>query len=376
VRILSSTKIAFGLALIAVAAYVGYQWYAAQAIDRLRFSEVKPGRVTLLGVNTGAGFRIKVSNQIAHLVPVGDSDFGPGDMSERTEGDTSTERRRVPLDDLLKSLQGDEEALERLIRTMNEDLLKADLPAEPVVWTAEDLKKAIDGDQELQKKLLRDLNVDLDGNPAEFFTRTALIDGIVIRAPLPITIPIEGQRRTLVGHVMLPFRADFAQDVEKHLRNNIDPSNDTIKGFYILERQRLEEQAGNRQDVRRALLTRIDPEVLQQYAHAPLRVLQNASVVLNENFIEDAEWKETESFQGQKLYKIVLRLTDEGRQRMWQYSRRHAGQQLLFIADGVAIAAPRIRREISQGEVTITQVPEPTLVRDTVDLINELKKKS
>ncbi|HZH98054.1 MAG TPA: hypothetical protein VEX38_03710, partial [Fimbriimonadaceae bacterium] len=303
------------------------------------------------------------------------SDFGPGSMEE-SSGEGSGERRRVPLDDMLKVLQGDETALDRLIRTMNEDLLKAELPAVPVVWEASQIDQAVAGDAVLRKKLLKDLNVHMDGTPADFFTETALVDGIVIRAPLPITVPIAGKRTTLTGHVMLPYRPAFTRDVEKHFRDSLNPSSETIKGFFLMERQKLVDQPGNKEDVAKALQTRIDPNVLKRYAEAPLRVLQNARVVLNEQYMAEAEWKETETFQGQKLYKIVLQLTEEGRQRIWQYSRRHAGEQLLFIADGVAIAAPRIRQEISQGEVTITQVPEPTLVRDTVDLINELKKKS
>jgi preprotein translocase subunit SecD len=69
-------------------------------------------------------------------------------------------------------------------------------------------------------------------------------------------------------------------------------------------------------------------------------------------------------------------LTDPGRRRIWQFSRRNPGAQLLFIVDGNAIAAPRIRHELSSSSIAITQIPDRGLVEDAVEQINTLRKPS
>jgi hypothetical protein len=69
---------------------------------------------------------------------------------------------------------------------------------------------------------------------------------------------------------------------------------------------------------------------------------------------------------------LTLRLTEDGRMRLWKYSHDHPGFQLLLTVDGVAIAAPRISTELVEPQVTLTQVRSETLVQDATDLIQSL----
>ena len=77
--------------------------------------------------------------------------------------------------------------------------------------------------------------------------------------------------------------------------------------------------------------------------------------------------EENISETGKPLYDLVLDLNDEGRDRLWKYSRNKVGTQLLLIVDGVAIAAPRVRHELAQKTVTITQMPDKALIQDAID---------
>jgi hypothetical protein len=75
------------------------------------------------------------------------------------------------------------------------------------------------------------------------------------------------------------------------------------------------------------------------------------------------------------MHDLTVKLTPEGRDRLWQYSRGRVNSQLLLIVNGIAIAAPRIQHELAQGELTITQMPDEVLVRDAVEIINENNRK-
>ena len=124
-----------------------------------------------------------------------------------------------------------------------------------------------------------------------------------------------------------------------------------------------------------ALLARIDPERLRNFAAAPERVLQSAQVVINDDSIEGATRIERDSTNGVRFYDLRIDLTDDGRQRLWQYSKLRVGSQLLLVVDGIAIGAPRIEHELVGGEVTISQLPDKTLVDDAVQLMNNAKKR-
>jgi hypothetical protein len=377
-KIRNSTKIAIGFVLLIAAVYFGYEMYSASVVDKLHFSEIKPGKVSLVGVNAGQGYKIIVAEQIAQLAEGDTGSFGPGEMNAQSAStETSSGKRRIPLQELLQTLQGDEKALTRLVTVMNDDLRKAEIPPNPVIWNSKDLEAALNGDAAKRTKLISDIGVGLDGKPTGSITVTALMQGIVIRTPLTINVSVAGQVRPMTAQIDLPYRSIFTRNVEKRLgEKSWDPAHqqEMIQGYY--QEEATEEAAKNSyEDVATVLKARTNPQMYLRFADGPQRVLENAKVILNEDFILNAKWVENNSQnQNTKLYDIVVNLNDEGRKRLWQYTRHRVGSQLLLIVNGVAIAAPRVQHELAQSEITITQLPDLSLVQEAVDTINSGKK--
>lgn len=371
-KIRPAYKLAAGAVLGGAALYGLWVGYQAWRVSRIDYPPIAPGRVNLVAITPGIGYRIIVSNQIAQLAEVVGGDFTAPDRPEQ-EGDVQN-ARRIPIRDLLRALQGEEEAVSNLVTVLN-DLARDDLPPVPVIWEAEDLRRALDGDPELRRKLERDINVRLDGTPPEEISVRALIDGIVIRSPVPVRVLVAGRERIVTGHILENYRPRLMLDVERHFKERFDMSNEQIRNYYRLEAKRVLEDPSARENVERSLRARIDPERLRGFAERPERLLRNASIVVNDRQIEGASYSSYEAQNGRKMHNLAIRLTPEGRERLWKYSFRRRGFQLLLVVDGIAIAAPRISHALSGRSVTITQIPDEQLVRDSVDIINQLSSK-
>lgn len=369
-RIRSSTKLAIGFFLIAAVAYGGYELAGGLLVDRLEFTALAPGNVNLVGVNTGAGYRIEVANQMAHLVEGGSSEFEEGEKSD--QGYTSTgEKRRIPLKEMLQVLQGKDEALGKLVTIMNDEL-KADLPinVDQVTWTEEDVKKAYAGDPVLKAKLVKQLNTNLDGTPPDSVSVGAIQTGIILKAAIEMKVPVAGQEKTLKSFILLPYRTGFARKVDNRIGTKADNLN-FVRGAYLEERAAYMANTRNRQDVQKSLLDTFSKANLNRYTEAPARVVSNAFVVLQDALIEKASSRKRKQSDGKEVYDILITVNDEGRKRLWQYSRRNKGTQLLLVSNGIPIAAPRITGDMALSDVTITQLHDPRLVEDAVNEINK-----
>lgn len=365
-------KIAIGFVALFAGAYFGYQAYAAYAIDRVQFAPLKPSRINILGVDTSAGYRIIVANQVAQLVKGSTDEFGRPDFNE-TDSD-SNQKRRVPLREMLQAMQGDEVALGKFVTGMSEDLRKAEMPTVEIVWTAEDIAKALDGDAQLASKLQEDLNMQLDGSPLDQIRMRSVRNGIVISSRVPITFNVEGKERTLFAEIRMPYRPRFIVDLEKRYQERFDQTAEKVKGYYLELAAEQEETAAAKEDIAQSLRSRIDIAALERrFVPDALNVLKSSTVLLNETFINRASFSEQPGPEGKPVYDIAIDVNEEGRQRLWQFSRKHQGVQLLLVVDGIAIAAPRVRGELTLPQVTIKQVPDRSLVEDAVELINSLR---
>lgn len=370
-------QILIAFLILTIGPYFGYQAYAHKMIDGKVFPEIAPGKVTLLGIDAGGdGYKIVVSNGVAQLIQTPKGPFEAPDMSAGGGDDAdATDKRHVPLKEMVQSLQGNSEALSELVTQMNDDLRKyrEDIYPNATVWKAEDLSKAIAGDKDLTKKLVHDTNANLDGTPADFINTGALYSGITIDLPVPVNVLVRGEQKTLVAHVKIPYRAEFTKKVEKDLNDKVkslSPTADEMKGYYLEEADLLK-GAVNRENVAKSISSRIAPEMVKGYADAAERILSNTKVILNESYVANARKDAEPTDAGKTLYNLVLDLNDEGRDRLWKYSRHQVGKQLLLIVNGVAIAAPFINHELEQKEVTITQMVDPDLVDDAVSTIKE-----
>jgi hypothetical protein len=364
----SSTKIAIAFVVLAAGAYFGYGFVSGWIVDRKVFPPIEPGQVNLVGVDTSKGYHIIVANQVAQLVLGSAGEF---EASDHSEGREDAAKKRVPIRDLLRSLQGNEEALGRFVMAMN-DMSDAEFPAYPRVWKAEDVEKAVRGDKALEAKLEEDLNVRLDGTPLDKVRVSALEEGIVLDSPVEIEVQVGAEKRQLVGRVREQFVPRFSRMVWGQLGEKPDLTESIIIGYYRKEAQKVFADANAREDVRESLIGRISPNRLQALAAIPSRILNSATVIVNDSLIEGARYETYQAGDGKPIHDLVLNLKDEGRQRLWQYSKRNPNSQLLVTWEGIAIAAPRIQGELPLSEVKVKQLMDEGLVKDAVDSINKM----
>lgn len=374
-RMLPSTKIALGFIGISAGAYFGYNWWAAREVDGLVFAPLTPGKVNLIGIRAGGGYKIVVQNRIA-ILQISDSqaeEFESPDDSARSSDD-ATSKQRVPMKELIGALRGDKGALSKFVAILNE-VKDSDLPPVKVYWDASDIQKALDGDAGLRARLASDLGVDLKGAPLAKLRYNSLMNGIVVRVPVMVDVPRNGAVVKQEATIERPFLSALASRVEDSLRERKLRGNDMakVRAEVVALATEMRADASKRQDVAAALRRLIDPSGAQVFANLPNRVLRRAVVVVSDSLIRDASYIE-QDIQGEKYYTLRLELNDEGRQRLWQYSRRNPGGQLLLVSDGVAIAAPVIRQQISDGTVDVTQLQEESLVIQTVSLVKQMAK--
>ena len=364
-KIQGSHKVAITVVSIILIVWLSWTAYANFRLQGVVLSPIKPGRVNVVAISPRAGYRIVVANQIAYLAEV-DVD---ADGSMEMGSDSLSNKSRLPLRELLQTLQGDESALGTLVERLN-NWPETDLSPDAIVWTAEDIQSALDGDAELEAELVNDLNVEMDGTPLDRIDLTAIIEGIIIDSPVQMTIAVGDEMRTLVGRVREVYQPRFCRAVERRINERFNPPEEYIKGVYMEEADR-QFEAGGGEDVRASLLRKISPARLQGLTVRPEQVLENTIILLNEDYITSASYKSYDASRNQTFNDIAIGLTQEGRMRLWKYSRDKVGFQLLFIVDTIAIAAPTITTELAERTVYIRQVPSEVLVKDAVEVLND-----
>lgn len=366
-KLRSSTKIALGTVALGACGFFGYQYFSGLMLGNTNFPDLVPGDVNIIGIDPGSGFRIRVVNQVAQLIEGKQFEFGETDNG--TDGPTSgADAKRIPIRDLLETLKGNERALGHFVMVMNDRQEDETWPPERNVWPAENIRKALEGDPKLVAQLEQDLNVKLDGTPLSQFRMKSYANGIIVEAVVPIDVMIGQEKRTLRGPIQTPYRPSIMGAVEREIREKSEVTPQTIAGYYAQFAQDILSGKMKRDDVRGTLARMIDPKALAKLAEAPQRVLSAAKILVNDSLIESARY-EFEDAGKDRLYNITLDLKDEGRRRMWAYSRGRVGAQLLLASNGIAIAAPRIRHELVQSELTITQMRDKTLLDDMIETL-------
>lgn len=327
-----------------------------------------PGSINLVAIQPGRGYRVIVANRIAQLGEVDESAEDGGFGGVRSED--AQNLRRIPVKEVLGSLGGDPSDLGKLIERMN-DLLPPDEPVSPFVWKAEDLKKALAGDKALLSRLELDLQVRLDGSPINQFSVTRIMNGIVIDTPVPVTVNVKGKPTQVMARVRQRYQPRLAAAVEKDINQKFNPSPDQLMAIYTTHAKDSTDP-GKKEDVRKSLESRLTESRLTELKEKPERIVASAMVLANENQFAGAESRSYQTSQGKELTDLTIRLTDEGRKRLWKYSSEKKGFQLMLIVDGVAIAAPRITTELAESSVKITQMPDRQLAEDAVKDMNRL----
>ena len=357
----SSIKVAVIGFSILLAVWAGWRGYTEVRLSGFVLTPISPGVVNLVAISPEAGYKIIVAHQIAYLAEVGfDTDTGAMEAG----ADSVANAPRLPLKELLQTLQGNEEALGTLIERLNK-WNETDIYMDSPVWRAEDIRLALDGDEELERKLIADLNVDLEGLPLDTIDIRAIRAGILIDSPVELTIRVGDKDRDMTARVQELYQPVFCRNVESRLERKFDWTDEIVIGIYKEEAIPIID-AGSGEDVRRSLSNKISRDRLQSLTVKPLQILRKTEILINEDFIISASYKSYEASKGHVFSDISLRLTEEGRMRLWKYSHDNKGFQLLFIHDTIAIAAPVIENELAERTVTINAIPNKDLVEEAV----------
>jgi hypothetical protein len=354
-----------------------YQLYSNYRVDHMEFAEIPPGKVNIIGVDLGRGFRIVVANEIAQLREIRDSDSKKGpDFSEDPSNDSGGGKRsRVPMKELLGSLAGDEAALSKFVMTMNGLDKQEEMPPEQVLWTTGDIQKALSGDKNFAAKLVRDLNMELDGTPLRDLRPKSLENGIVVQIPLPVQVNVGGTQKTLIATVLRPYKPKLMKTIEDQYAKKSGANTQTEVNLYAVEAARIFAGKVSKENVALSLKNMISQGANDSLREDPERVLQSAKVIVNDSMISDASRQTIDTNSG-RVFDLTINLTDEGANRLWKYSKGKVGSQLLLVSDNVPIAAPRIQHELSENVLTISQMHDQILVDQAVDLISKHGKKS
>lgn len=333
------------------------------------FPPLEPKKVNLIGIDL-AGEKIIVANGIAQLV----QDEGGGFESREQDGQpVGATGAKIPMAALVSTLQGSAEGLEELVMALNK-IEHEILPDERYTWDASDIRKALDGDSALQAKLENDLNTTLSGEPTSTLSRETTFSGIWIRVPISVTVLVANESRTVDSTVALNYTTELVRRVQRHdsVRNKFDVDGSTLSFVY-------EEVWGSLRgspaaDVRRSLERFIDPERSRTLSSPAERLLARVNVLVTDIEIEGVSLEEFPRADGKgNSYTINLELNRNGRDRLWQYTRKNPGCQLLFVVDGVAIAAPVVQHEMKYYTAAIKNILEEDLAREAVDLIKNSK---
>jgi hypothetical protein len=371
-RITPGVRIAVGFVLVAAVLWFGYNFIVDRVAFSQEFDRALPTEFTILGIDRSSGFAIIVSNRVAQLAEVGQGGFEQPaqEIEKATEG---APKKRLPLRDLLNTLNGDQEAASKLVMVLN-DINTDQLPPDPVIWDAADIQAALEGDEELRAKLVRDLNIELDGTPLEEVRLRSVMDGIVLRLPVPISLGDKGIKPEVTAYVLEEFRPGFTSIVASRLNERFEIDRPAIVGVYSEEAAKLFDNPNLKQNVAEALRARIDSAALKRMAAPVEKVLQATTVIVNNDMIEDASYSEYVS-GNERLYRLRIELNEEGRARLMQYARQHPNSQILLSSRGVAIAAPVISGQIFSRTVEVSKLQDEGLLQDAVGLIRSYGQK-
>lgn len=349
---------------------LGFRGYSTLALRNFKPTPVEPGEFSIISFSRSGGYRIIVSNGIAHLTELRPD--AEGSFENPTDDQREIENApRLPIREMLASLRGDTESLGELTMSVNK-LSSDDIPVDPVVWKAEDIQLALGGDATLRKRLEEDLQTTLEGIPLPVVSKRALDKGILIESPVDIAYTVEGQKRQLTCRIREPYMTRFVMAVQNGLKEKFERPDHLIAGVYRQEAQSIFSGKQSPEDVARALRARFDPARLQSLAAKPSRILSACKVLVNQDHVTGiSSHCKTNALRTDDCT-ITLGLTDEGKMRLWKYSHENLGFQLLVTVRGVAVAAPRIQTELSSTEVKLTQLPSKSLVQETVDLVNSV----
>ena len=367
----SRTGIWFAVAVGVVLAlwFGGNELYTRMVILPREYPPLQPGSVSLIGMKV-PGYFIVVSNGVARLMIGEASTFSKPEAVDTSSGKT------IPMAGLVGTLRGEPEAAAELTLALN-DITYDIQPLEDRVWTKSRIDRALAAPGEERSKLEYDLGTSLEGKGIERLNWDRLTTGVWLEVEVPIALP-SAQSKQLVAKVRLPYRTRVANAAYTYFQRqlerggldaNLKPSVATISGVY---NQALDDATRlGHEDVAASISSKFSQDALAKLAKPVEDVLTAVEVLVTEKTIESAELKSAPREDGKgDIYTVILNTNDESRDRLWQYTYRRPGAQLLLVSNGVAIAAPVVRHEIKYSTVEISGISEQKLAEEALRFIN------
>lgn len=367
----------FGLAVLAIlgVAY-GINWLVSEVVPPKEFPPLAPSETALLGVKL-KGEKIIVMNGIAHLVYGAGSEYGadPTKETETATGIDIASGRKIPIKALVGALRGEEPGATELVESLAR-LERQNIPPEEIVWDKADIEKALSGDQTLRAKLERQLNTTLEGKPTNIIFPNYFYSGIYIRLPVPITTPTAYGGGTVIAYPLLPYRTQLAVRTinQRPIAEKAFPTHADWQSAYMNAWEKLQEEGGP-ENVAGALKNLISDTKARSLAKVAEDLLSRVTVLLTEEHITDAGKKQVRNPEGKGFwYTITLNLNEEGRNRLWRYTHENPRCQLLFVVNGVAIAAPFVKQEMKYSTAEITNITDEDLVEEALRYLHRGRK--
>ena len=203
----------------------GWHYGFGHYILSKHFTLLQPGKFSLIGLKTGHGFTIQVSNRVAHLVEAKDINFGATTDDQQEAAIEGATKKKIPIREMMDSLRGDESALSTFVTTLGGLEPKEDWPPRAPVWKGEDIKKALDGDPAMRDKLVTQLNVDLDGKPLDQLSISALENGIIVETAVPVHVQVGGEVRVLHASIKRWYQPSVMQATNAKFKDLFNVSN-------------------------------------------------------------------------------------------------------------------------------------------------------
>ena len=218
----------------------------------------------------------------------------------------------------------------------------------------------------------------MNGSPVDQLSTAALANGIIIETPAPVRVRVGGDMKTLHARIKRWYETKLVSTTAGKYKEIFDVTKEAKLGYYMATAQD-EKASGKKEDVKGSLEAMLSPAGFQEAVDRAELILSSAEVVLTDVDIEKASVSPSSigdnegKSKSSVMFDLDIRVNDDGRLRLWKYSKMHPHDQLLLVSNGVAIAAPRIRQELMTHDLTIVQMPDEGLVRQAVDTINNKK---
>jgi hypothetical protein len=360
-RIRPVTKIVFGFIGTLGLWYGGTYGYTKMTLAKTDLHPIESSDLCLLAISPEAGVKVIAAEQMVQVVEA--SGGFHGEESGGGGAESGSVKKRIPVRELVGMLGGDADSAQSFVRKMRDATDESELSDSAPLWTRDDILKAIAGDKALKGKLERDLNVTLDGKPLPILNLVAYFYGIRIKTPITVKVP-NAKGAAINSFDIVSFKTRAMTQFYKEMQARFVDKKQ-LQQFYD---SFLKDNPSSIQDIAetiKAVCARsVASAELQKVEHigSHSTILVNQSMINSVDMVEQSDGKVT-------TYDLKLKLSSEGKNRLWKFSSE-GGTQILVISKGVAIAAATIGTQLNSEELAIKQIADRRLVEEAVNLVH------